>query len=314
MDKLGPDLNDGSSPNDKQDDPQQSNRQSIQCLVHACQCRDANCRFPGCQKMKRVVSHTKCCRKKANGVCPICKQLKALCLYHAKLCTEIKCQVPFCLQIKHKIRQQQLRHGLQQAQMLRRRMASQSTPTTSAQTTSQQSPAVTGIQQQPIPSNFNSEKPVSGPPAAALQAAMAAQEEASRQASLQAGAASVASMPPPPVQAPTQKVPMNSAMNKGGWPQNSTYPTMQQNPMNTGMQMQPQAQPQVVGVRPGMPNAGPQRPSQHMPGLEQLIRTLKSPNSPQQQQKVLQILKSYPNLMAAFIKHRIQQQARGSNP
>jgi hypothetical protein len=36
---------------------------------------------------------------------------------------------------------------------------------------------------------------------------MAAQEEASRQASLQAGAASVASMPPPPVQTPTPKVP-----------------------------------------------------------------------------------------------------------
>jgi hypothetical protein len=49
-------------------------------------------------------------------------------------------------------------------------------------------------------------------------------------------------------------------MNKGGWPQNSTYPTMQQNPMNpppirppmqpnpinTGMQIQPQAQPQVL--------------------------------------------------------------------
>lgn len=77
-------------------------------------------------------------------------------------------------------------------------------------------------------------------------------------------------MPPPPVQTPTQKVPMNSAMNKGGWPQNSTYPTMQQNPMNpppmrpsmqpnpmnTGMQIQSQAQPQAVGVRPGMPNAG----------------------------------------------------------
>jgi hypothetical protein len=70
--------------------------------------------------------------------------------------------VPFCLQIKHKLRQQQLQHRLQQAQMLRRRMASmqRSTPTTSAQTTSQQSPTVTGIQQQPIPSNFNSGKPV----------------------------------------------------------------------------------------------------------------------------------------------------------
>jgi hypothetical protein len=65
---------------------------------------------------------------------------------------------------------------------------------------------------------------VSGPPAAALQAAMAAQEEAS--------------MPPPPVQTPTQKVPMNS----GSWPQNSTYPTMQQNPMNPPP-MRPSMQP-----------------------------------------------------------------------
>lgn len=225
----------------------------IQSLVHARQCRDANCRLPSCQKIKRVVSHAKGCWK-----CLICRGLIALYFYHAKHCTENKCQVPFCLQIKHKLRQQQLQHRFKKTQMLHKRIASmqRSTPTTSAHSTSQQSPTVTGIQQQPIPSNFNSGKPVSGPPAAALQAAMAAQEEAS--------------MPPPPVQTPTQKVPMNSAMNKGGWPQNSTYPTMQQNPMNpppmrpsmqpnpmnTGMQIQSQAQPQAVGVRPGMPNAG----------------------------------------------------------
>ena len=166
MDNPGLGLDDGSSPNDQQDDPQQSRRQSIlrciQSLVHACQCRDANCRVPSCQKLKRVVSHTKRCRKKTNGVCPICKQLIALCLYHAKGCTENKCQVPFCSQIKHKLRQHQLQHRIQQARMLRRRMAlmQRSTLTTSAQTTSQQSPAVTGIQQQPIPSNSNSGKPV----------------------------------------------------------------------------------------------------------------------------------------------------------
>lgn len=58
----------------------------IQSLVHACQCRDANCRLPSCQKMKRVVQHTKICKRKANGDCPICKQLIALCCYHAKYC------------------------------------------------------------------------------------------------------------------------------------------------------------------------------------------------------------------------------------
>uniref|UniRef100_A0A667XVX8 histone acetyltransferase n=1 Tax=Myripristis murdjan TaxID=586833 RepID=A0A667XVX8_9TELE len=96
----------------------------IQSLVHACQCRNANCSLPSCQKMKRVVQHTKNCKKKTNGGCPICKQLIALCCYHAKHCQENKCPVPFCLNIKHKLRQQQLQHRLQQAQMLRRRMAS----------------------------------------------------------------------------------------------------------------------------------------------------------------------------------------------
>jgi hypothetical protein len=37
-------------------------------------------------QMKRVVSHTKACKRKTNGGCPICKQLIALCCYHAKLC------------------------------------------------------------------------------------------------------------------------------------------------------------------------------------------------------------------------------------
>nr|1KBH_B Chain B, CREB-BINDING PROTEIN [Mus musculus]2C52_A Chain A, CREB-BINDING PROTEIN [Mus musculus]2KKJ_A Chain A, CREB-binding protein [Mus musculus]2L14_A Chain A, CREB-binding protein [Mus musculus] len=38
--------------------------------------------------------------------------------------------------------------------------------------------------------------------------------------------------------------------------------------------------------------------------LQDLLRTLKSPSSPQQQQQVLNILKSNPQLMAAFIKQR----------
>lgn len=113
MEKLGFDLDDGSSPSDmKQANPQEARKQSIQrciqSLVHACQCRDANCRLPSCQKMKRVVQHTKNCKRKTNGGCPICKQLIALCCYHAKHCQEIKCLVPFCPNIKHKLKQQQL--------------------------------------------------------------------------------------------------------------------------------------------------------------------------------------------------------------
>lgn len=133
MEKLGFDLDDGSPTDMKQANPQEARKQSIQrciqSLVHACQCRDANCRLPSCQKMKRVVSHTKLCKRKTNGGCPICKQLIALCCYHAKHCQEAKCPVPFCPNIKHKLKQQQLQQRLQQAQLLRRRMAVMNTRT-----------------------------------------------------------------------------------------------------------------------------------------------------------------------------------------
>lgn len=84
--------------------------------------------------MKRVVQHAKSCKRKSNQQggpaaqttpgCPICKQLIALCCYHAKHCTENKCPVPYCINIKHKLRQQQLQQRLQQAQILKRRIAS----------------------------------------------------------------------------------------------------------------------------------------------------------------------------------------------
>uniref|UniRef100_A0A8C1ZEF4 histone acetyltransferase n=1 Tax=Cyprinus carpio TaxID=7962 RepID=A0A8C1ZEF4_CYPCA len=130
MEKLGLGLDDESNnqaPSSTQN-PGDSRRLSIQrciqSLVHACQCRNANCSLSSCQKMKRVIQHTKGCKRKTNGGCPICKQLIALCCYHAKHCQENKCPVPFCLNIKQKLRQQQLQHRLQQAQMVRRRMAS----------------------------------------------------------------------------------------------------------------------------------------------------------------------------------------------
>uniref|UniRef100_A0A8C1PY26 histone acetyltransferase n=1 Tax=Cyprinus carpio TaxID=7962 RepID=A0A8C1PY26_CYPCA len=130
MEKLGLGLDDesGNQAASSMQNPGDSRRLSIQrciqSLVHACQCRNANCSLPSCQKMKRVIQHTKGCKRKTNGGCPICKQLIALCCYHAKHCQENKCPVPFCLNIKQKLRQQQLQHRLQQAQMLRRRMAS----------------------------------------------------------------------------------------------------------------------------------------------------------------------------------------------
>ncbi|KAK6047839.1 TAZ zinc finger [Cooperia oncophora] len=78
----------------------------ILSLVHACQCRDANCRRVSCHKMKRVVQHTKMCKKRVNASCPVCKQLIKLCCYHAKHCSRDSCSVPFCTPIRQKIAEQ----------------------------------------------------------------------------------------------------------------------------------------------------------------------------------------------------------------
>ena len=100
MEKLGLDIDEGVGVGGGQgrttetSNPQEARRLSIQrciaSLVHACQCRDANCRLPSCQKMKRVMAHTKQCKRKTNGGCPVCKQLIALCCYHAKHCPEVR--------------------------------------------------------------------------------------------------------------------------------------------------------------------------------------------------------------------------------
>ncbi|XP_014839101.1 PREDICTED: CREB-binding protein-like isoform X1 [Poecilia mexicana] len=169
---LGIDDDSNSQGGEASKSPQESRRLSIQrciqSLVHACQCRNANCSLASCQKMKRVVQHTKGCKRKTNGGCPVCKQLIALCCYHAKHCQENKCPVPFCLNIKQKLRQQQLQHRLQQAQMMRRRMATMagrgmpmpSPPTSSAPETP------TSVQQpntpqtpQPMPNHPQQQQP-----------------------------------------------------------------------------------------------------------------------------------------------------------
>ena len=76
--------------------------------------------------------------------------------------------------------------------------------------------------------------------------------------------------------------------------------------MNAGQQQFPQL---PGGQQQGLA-VGPQqnRPNVAVSVLEQLLYTLKSPNTPQQKAKVLSILKQHPQLMTAFIKHRQQQQ------
>ncbi|XP_053131902.1 CREB-binding protein isoform X2 [Hemicordylus capensis] len=372
MVKWGLGLDDDSHSQGEQQSksPQESRRLSIQrciqSLVHACQCRNANCSLPSCQKMKRVVQHTKGCKRKTNGGCPVCKQLIALCCYHAKHCQENKCPVPFCLNIKHKLRQQQIQHRLQQAQLMRRRMATMTTRTVPQQSlpsptsatpgtpTQQPStpqtpqpppqpspasmppagfPSVTRTQPPPPPPPIAGGKPAAQvaappppaqPPPGAVEAARKIEIEAAQQQQQQQQQQlyRVSSNGLPPVRPglvspavgtvnPMQQVGLNVARPSG-----PVMPSVQPGPWQAAPMAQPPPLPPGM-PRPVMPMpaqqavAGPRLPGAQPPArnippnaLQELLRTLKSPSSPQQQQQVLNILKSNPQLMAAFIKQR----------
>ena len=381
MDKLGFDLDDGNTSGDKQTNPEESRRVSIQrciqSLVHASQCRDANCRLNTCQKMKRVVAHTKNCKRKTNGGCPICKQLITLCCYHAKHCHEAKCLVPFCFNIKHKLRQQQAQQRLQQAQMLRRRMASMQMRGMSSTTSA---PAATPAQVTSTqPSSTASTATLGGTPVmagkpsnqtappAALVAAHQAQAAAQRQTvvnsqqlvynpstpnttvttTLQPTQININKQINPQqqqvvtnqmttnipqmlqVQQQQQQVPQQNEsllppLDRWQQQQGGNYPRP---PQQQGVQLQPGVQVQQAGQQ--FNQLLNQQQQQQVPvnntlggvnqlsqvtqqqggaaapspqAVQQLINALKSPSSPQQQQKLLQILKSNPQLMSAFLR------------
>ncbi|XP_028149092.1 CREB-binding protein isoform X2 [Diabrotica virgifera virgifera] len=362
MEKLGLDIDDGSSPSDSKANPGEARKLSIQrcihSLVHACQCRDANCRLPSCQKMKRVTNHTKLCKRKTNGGCPICKQLIALCCYHAKHCPENKCPVPFCSNIKHKLKQQQLQQRLQQAQLLRRRMAVMTRTAPAANpipgganvtmggagvqsvvpgAVSPANSMSTGLPnpQMGIPSPHQPGiglKPQT-PPANVLQVVKQVQEEAARQQAPHVGYGKVN-----PGQVPGQNMPPPQIRNMGHlgagqsggnllpmeqWQQR--YPSgvapgiRQQGPpvMQPNQMGQTPMQTNQAGVRPGTAPISAPGSMMQKQALQQLMQTLRSPQSAEQQQQILSILKSNPQLMAAFIKQRQAQQiqqAGGGNP
>jgi len=346
MEKLGFDLDGGGGEVAPTSNPQEARKLSIQrciqSLVHACQCRDANCRLPSCHKMKRVVSHTKQCKRKTNGGCPICKQLIALCCYHAKLCQEAKCPVPFCLNIKQKLRQQQLQQRLQEAAMMRRRMAQMNArmrpdgmnttsgggkggPVSSAPSQPSMSGGAGGMNHM-----ASSGKPGGSaqPNQNVLEAVKKVQEEAKQQSlpldqrgqvgGVVGRVGGVQNQPNMGIMnqqnmgqqmGPNMGQQQQQQMGQPGqqWTGNQMRPGNMGQPMQPGMNQRMPGQigpPHPNTGQPNMPGQAGQGQRQTMQSLQQLIQALKSPQSHQQQQQVLQILKSNPSLMAAFIKQR----------
>eukprot|EP00057_Strongylocentrotus_purpuratus_P023379 XP_011677853.1 PREDICTED: uncharacterized protein DDB_G0285291-like [Strongylocentrotus purpuratus] len=84
-------------------------------------------------------------------------------------------------------------------------------------------------------------------------------------------------------------------------------PVMQQGlVIHNAAQPQPNHMTQVP--QPGQQQIPPQRNTVPQQALQQLLQTLKSPHSPQQQTQVLTILNSNPQLMAAFDSQRLAHQ------
>ena len=110
------------------DSKKQTVQRCIQGLIHSCNCRDANCRMPSCGRLKRLVMHSRNCKKRQLGQnsCPLCRQLIALCCYHSKTCedTQNKCPVPFCTTIKGRLKQQQVQQRMRQHQLMQSRIRS----------------------------------------------------------------------------------------------------------------------------------------------------------------------------------------------
>ena len=94
----------------------------IQSLVHATHCREINCQHLSCARMKRVVEHTKTCKRKTSGGCQICREFIHLCCYHASHCLERECVVPFCRHIKRRLQQRQQIRAYHMARNHRRRI------------------------------------------------------------------------------------------------------------------------------------------------------------------------------------------------
>ncbi|RID56429.1 hypothetical protein BRARA_G03628 [Brassica rapa] len=92
-------------------------RKMLDLLVHASQCRSAQCQYPNCRKVKGLFRHGIQCKVRASGGCVLCKKMWYLLQLHARACKESQCHVPRCSDLKEHLRR------LQQQSDSRRRAA-----------------------------------------------------------------------------------------------------------------------------------------------------------------------------------------------
>ncbi|XP_055350949.1 protein cbp-1-like isoform X2 [Paramacrobiotus metropolitanus] len=297
MDRLGFGLDDDASSKDAKqtNNPQEARllsiQRCIQSLMHASQCRDANCRLSSCQKMKRVLSHTKTCKRKSNGQCPICKQLIALCCYHAKQCNESKCLVPFCPQIRAKWKLQRQQQDIQRQQFNRRRAAimQRIMPGTIGATQGVANVVSVPSPQPTVSLGKGGQGPPMGGASNALQETL---KNVQAHAQFQVSQGKALGGKPTMGGKPTRLPQMSP---------NWTQQRMPGPPPN--VQLPPQAPGGAVppgGVPPGPRMAG--GGAQSTTAYQQLVEALQCPPSQEQQQRVRSLMQGNPELITGFLK------------
>ncbi|CAJ0566175.1 unnamed protein product, partial [Mesorhabditis spiculigera] len=285
-------------------------------LQHACQCRDANCNERNCQKMKKVVQHTKTCKKRMTSDCQYCKQLIALCCYHAKNCHKEQCPIPYCSAIRHKLNEQKQSQVRRSEMMMRRRMEGIRGRDALQHQLSQSQGSPTGMEQSPAtngPGSINASK--NGGPGSV---GPGSNKSMHQQQMMSYGAQQQAQQQQPQSQHlqqhGAQKGGAGSYMPMAQLPAQGQYNPMmdQQNRQMYGMQQQQQAQQQMHQQRPQAVAAQPQR--QVDPRVQGVVRQFNSlKGNPEERERMLGELKKQPPLFQAFIKE-IQAQRDQQQP
>jgi E1A/CREB-binding protein len=309
----------------------ESIQRCIQSLVHACQCRDANCRRVTCHKMKKVVQHTKLCKKRQHTNCPVCKQLIALCCYHAKHCSQTNCAVPFCSNIRLKLQEQKRLQNRRADMLMRRRMemlnsGSSSGPTQSHSSQPPPAPAPSKPQVNGSESpNTNPRNPSTGKKpgsSPSYNSTVPQMQQPSVQNAYNQNSQQISGMGPQQGQHQMQQQQMAYQQQQQQHPQQ--IPQQQHvNPQQTTMRnhMMQQQQPQIMQQRQ-MNQQQPQQnymntnqqQQQQMPGQQQqYIRQHDYMMSNQQQQQPTQQQISQQQY-AAQMQQKMQMQQHGKRP
>jgi E1A/CREB-binding protein len=84
----------------------QSMQRTMALLVHACNCKNAACANPSCNKVKLLFSHAMSCPVRVTGGCALCRKMWFLLNLHAKSCMRADCSVPRCRELKELRRRQ----------------------------------------------------------------------------------------------------------------------------------------------------------------------------------------------------------------